>query len=125
MKYLLGFIVMMVLSLQGKAQTCEGFENFGSNYTCYYLDSNNVHCYAEDSDADLDLDNDGVLDREYIFSTPEKDKDLEGRELNDKGVIRNRQPEFYEEELEREDTIEGQGKFDSIEVYPEDRKRDL
>lgn len=97
MKYILG-ILLCFLMLKSKAHTFEGFES-EKEYTCYHIDSNNVHCYKEDSEADLDLDNDGIHDREYIFSTPETGEEGKQKKLNEKGVIRNRKQDTNEDDV--------------------------
>ena len=91
MKYLLTLIVTIGFCVVARGQTvCP------ENFTCYHLDSNNVHCYKEDSEADLDLDNDGMMDREYMYSTPGKDQNPKDKDLNqDHGVIRNRNSEIW------------------------------
>lgn len=103
MKHLIAIIAAFAFFTSVKAQTF----SCASNFTCYHLDSSNVHCYVEDSEADLDLNNDGVMDREYIFSTPPMNESLKNRNLKeDHGVIRNRNSEQWEDVGNSEGQIE-------------------
>ena len=101
MKYFV--IVLMSFFTFGivQAQTIPA-EELG-DYTCYNIDEENLHCYLEGSEADLDMDNNGILDSEDNRMENEADVMEEERDIIKEEDLSKDQPQDEGGDPEQDD----------------------